>query len=104
MFAKIFLQSSGVEQTAGNLAKARKRFVYVYAEWARGKKESKSSELRTDSRMRTLDGFSDLPGTTTSTWLLSREHVDSRNLFTSSLIGSKVLFPAHEGPSSKAGG
>ena len=69
-------------QTAGNLAKARKRFVYlgrsinvgsyilvsyVYAECARGKNESNSLEERTDSRTRTFGGLSSLPGTTLST-------------------------------------
>ena len=66
--------------------------------------------------MRTFDGLSGLPGTTFSTyevfmkllhkkvtWLFSREHVDARNFFTSSLIGSKVFFPAHEGPSADGG-
>ena len=38
------------------------------------------------------------------TWLFSREHVDARSFFTSSLIGSKVFFPAHEGPSADGGG
>ena len=30
--------------------------------------------------------------------------MDARNFFTSSLIGSKVVFPAHEGPSADDGG
>ena len=29
--------------------------------------------------------------------------MDARNFFTSSLIGSKVFFPAHEGPSADGG-
>ena len=37
------------------------------------------------------------------TWLFSREHVVARNFFTSSLIGSKVFFPAHEGPAADGG-
>ena len=30
--------------------------------------------------------------------------MDARSFFTSSLIGSKVFFPAHEGPSADGGG
>lgn len=53
--------------------------------------------------MRTFAGLSCLPGTTSSTWLFSREQVDARNFFTSSLIGSEVFSPAHEGPSDDGG-